>query len=405
MNKPPHSSQSALLPGATLGIIGGGQLGRYFVIAARKMGYDVAVLDPSADAPAMQLASYKIVAAYDDSDGLQQLAKLSDAVTIEFENVPFNSLVWLADKVPVAPSPECARIAQDRRIEKRVAKEHGLTPAPNATIESVSDIGSAIDATGVPAILKTATLGYDGKGQAVCESHSDVEAAFNALNGVPCVLEKRIDLKLEVSVVLCRGQDGISVCFPIAENVHVNGILDLSTAPAAIDDAMAEQVRAQAIKLADGIDYVGVLGVEFFIAKDGIVYFNEMAPRPHNSGHYTLDATASCQFEQQVRMLCGLPAGSARLLTPVTMLNILGDSWGGGDVSGKADGETSSNAVGDSLSDPNWGQVGSEISAKLHLYGKVDARPGRKMGHINCLADSPKNSLATAERVRTALNR
>ena len=378
-------TQTKLLPGSTLGIVGGGQLGRYFVIAARKMGYHVAVLDPSADAPAMQLATHKIVASYDDSDGLQQLAELSDAVTIEFENVPFDSLAWLAKQVPVAPSPECARIAQDRRIEKRIAADFGLTPAPNATIESVNDIASAITITGLPAILKTATLGYDGKGQAVCHSESEVQAAFKALNGVPCVLEQRIDLDIEVSVVLCRGRDGVCQCFPIAENVHVNGILDLSTAPAAIDESMAEQIRTQAIKLADGVDYVGVLGVEFFIAKDGVVYFNEMAPRPHNSGHYTLDATTTCQFEQQVRMLCGLPAGNPNLLSPVTMLNVLGDSW--------------------AVTDPDWGLVVSEISAKLHLYGKVDARPGRKMGHINCLAESTESSLNAAERVRVAMKK
>ena len=374
---------STLLPGATLGMVGGGQLGRYFVIAARKMGYHVAVLDPSADAPAMQLATHKVVAAYDDADGLKQLASLSDAVTIEFENVPFDSLAWLAGEVPVTPSPECARIAQDRRIEKRIAVDHGLSPAPNAAIETADDIVAAIKVTGLPAILKTATLGYDGKGQAVCATQEEVKNAFKAVNNVPCVLEKRIDLDIEVSVVLCRGHNGVSCCFPIAENVHKDGILDLSTAPSAIDEALAEKVRAQAIKLADGIDYVGVLGVEFFIATDGSVYFNEMAPRPHNSGHYTLDATVTCQFEQQVRMVCGLPAGSAKLLSPVTMLNVLGDSW--------------------AEKEPDWAAVLSQESAKLHLYGKFDARTGRKMAHINCLADSPQKSLLAAERVRAQL--
>lgn len=373
-----------LLPGATLGMIGGGQLGRYFVIAARKMGYHVAVLDPSENAPAMQLATHKVVASYDDRDGLKQLAALSDAITIEFENVPFDSLEWLAAEIPVAPSPECARIAQDRRIEKHIAVQHGLTPAPHAAIESIDDIEHAIQVTGLPAILKTATLGYDGKGQAVCHSKGDVSKAFQALKNVPCVLEKRIELDIEVSVVLCRGRDGVSTCFPVAENVHVNGILDLSTAPASIDDAMANHVRAQAERLANGIDYVGVLGVEFFISKNGDVYFNEMAPRPHNSGHYTLDATATCQFEQQVRMLCGLPAGDAGLLSPVTMLNVLGDSW--------------------EPSEPNWQAVLSNESAHLHLYEKSAARAGRKMGHINCLSSSFKDSIAAAENVRRLLS-
>ena len=372
-----------LLPGATLGMIGGGQLGRYFVIAARKMGYHVAVLDPSDKAPAMSLATHKIVAAYDDPDGLKQLASLSDAVTIEFENVPFDSLEALAKEVPVAPSPDCARMAQDRRIEKRVAVQHGLTPAPHATIESKDDIEPAIQTTGFPAILKTATLGYDGKGQSVCHSNTDVRKAFQALNEVPCVLEKRIDLDREVSVVLCRGRDGVATSFPIAENVHLNAILDLSTVPASIDDAMDTTVRAQAEQLANGIDYVGVLGVEFFIATDGEVYFNEMAPRPHNSGHYTLDATAVCQFEQQVRMLCGLPAGSTSLLSPVTMLNLLGDSW--------------------EPSEPDWQAVLSEASVHLHLYEKSEARASRKMGHINCLSNSSLDSLAAAEKVRRLL--
>lgn len=372
-----------LLPGATLGMIGGGQLGRYFVIAARKMGYHVAVLDPSDKAPAMSLATHKIVAAYDDPDGLKQLASLSDAVTIEFENVPFDSLEALAKEVPVAPSPDCARMAQDRRIEKRVAVQHGLTPAPHATIESKDDIEPAIHSVGLPAIIKTATLGYDGKGQTVCLQERDVHAAFQALKEVPCVLEKRIDLALEVSVVLCRERDGAITCFPIAENVHVNGILDLSTAPASINDSMAAAVLKQAKQLAAGIDYVGVLGVEFFIAKDGSVYFNEMAPRPHNSGHYTLDATATCQFEQQVRMLCGLPAGSAALLSPVTMLNVLGDSW--------------------EPATPNWQAVLSDDSAHLHLYEKQEARAGRKMGHINCFANDSVSSVASAEKIREKL--
>jgi len=374
-----------LLPGATLGMIGGGQLGRYFVIAARRMGYSVAVLDPTENAPAMQLATHKVVSPYDDRAGLKQLAALSDAITIEFENVPYDSLAWLAGEVPVAPSPDCARIAQDRRIEKRVAVQHGLTPAPHAAIESADDIDSAINATGLPAILKTATLGYDGKGQVVCHSRADVREAFDALNAVPCVLEKRIELDIEVSVVLCRGRDGVCRCFPVAENVHVNGILDLSTAPASVDNVLANKVREQAEKLANGIDYVGVLGVEFFIATDGEIYFNEMAPRPHNSGHYTLDATATCQFEQQVRMLCGLPAGDASLLSPVTMLNILGDSW--------------------KPTAPDWQALLHDESAHLHLYEKSEARAGRKMGHINCLADTPVNSVASAENVRRVIDR
>ncbi len=394
--KPVSEILEPLLPGATLGMIGGGQLGRYFVIEARKLGYDVAVLDPSADAPAMQLASHKIVAAYDDEQALAQLASVSDAITIEFENVPFESLAWLSNKVLVAPSPECARIAQDRRIEKRIALDYGLTPCANATIESSAEVALAVNATGLPAILKTATQGYDGKGQVVCHSEAEVSLAFENLKHVPCVLEQRIDLDIEVSVVLSRGRDGKCQCFPIAENVHVNGILHTSTVPAHIDEKLQHIVLEQAINLANGIDYVGVLGVEFFIAKDGSVYFNEMAPRPHNSGHYTLDATVTCQFEQQVRMLCGLTAGSAQLLTPVTMVNILGDSWRECVTDENQDGPAHSGK-------PDWSQVLSADGAKLHLYGKGEARPGRKMGHVNCLSASAETSLAVAERLHQAL--
>lgn len=377
-------ASTPLQPGATLGMIGGGQLGRYFVIAARKLGYEVAVLDPGADAPAMQLASHKIVAAYDDEDALQRMAELCDVVTIEFENVPYQGLARLAEHVPVAPSPECARIAQDRRLEKNTAVKFGLTPAPFAAIESENDIAAAVAVTGFPAIIKTATLGYDGKGQVVCEDESAVREAFDSLHGVPCVLEQRIQLAKEVSVVLCRGFDGQVMCFPVGENVHVNGVLDLSTVPAQVDESLEFQVIEQATKLAHGIDYVGVLGLEFFIDTEGRVFFNEMAPRPHNSGHYTLDATVTCQFEQQVRMVCGLAPGSVELLTPVSMLNVLGDSW-----------------FPDS---PDWAKVLAEPLVKLHLYGKAEARPGRKMGHINCLADSAQGALALAERSRRLLN-
>ncbi len=377
-------SATPLQPGATLGMIGGGQLGRYFVIAARKLGYEVAVLDPAANAPAMQLASHKVVAAYDDAEALQRMAELCDVVTIEFENVPYQGLARLAERVPVAPSPECARIAQDRRLEKNTALSFGLTPAPFAAIESDDDIAAAVATTGLPAIIKTATLGYDGKGQVVCEDEAAVRQAFESLNGVACVLEQRIQLDKEVSVVLCRGFDGQVACFPVGENVHVNGVLDLSTVPASVDESLKQQVIEQAVKLAQGIDYVGVLGLEFFIDTQGRVFFNEMAPRPHNSGHYTLDATVTCQFEQQVRMVCGLASGSTELLTPVTMLNVLGDSW--------------------FPEAPDWAKVLAEPCARLHLYGKAEARSGRKMGHINCLSDSAESALALAERSRQLLN-
>ncbi len=359
-------SLHALLPGATVGVVGGGQLGRYFALAARQLGYSVCVLDPDQNAPAMQIASSTIVASYDDEKALQQLASQCDAVTIEFENVPASSLELLDQTTRVAPSAQVVKVAQDRHLEKQTAIQHGLQPVPYAEITQASDIDAALQSVSLPAILKSSRLGYDGKGQHRCETPDDVRKAFDEMQGVACVLEQRIDLQSEVSVVLARGFDGVSRCFPVAENVHVHGILHTSTAPASVDESLQTKACQMAVQLADGLDYVGVLGVEFFIDQQQQLLFNEMAPRPHNSGHYTLDATRTSQFEQQLRALCALPLGSAELISPVVMLNILGDSWEG--------------------ADPDWQKLFSEPEARLHLYGKSAARPGRKMGHVNFLA-------------------
>lgn len=366
------SNVSPLLPGATIGVVGGGQLGRYFVIAARQLGYHCCVLDPDASAPAMQLASRAIVGQYDDEAALKQLAEACDAVTIEFENVPATSLEILAATTRIAPSAAVVKIAQDRHLEKQTAIKHGLQPVPYAQLLQASDIDAALKSVSLPAIIKSSRLGYDGKGQATCHTADEVQAAFASLNGVPCVLEQRIDLQSEISVVLARGFDGKSICFPVAQNVHVNGVLHTSTVPATVDDSLQSKACELATKFADGLDYVGVLAVEFFVDQTGQLLFNEMAPRPHNSGHYTLDATATSQFEQQLRALCALPLGSTRLLSPVTMLNVLGDSWADGD--------------------PDWRGLFGQDEARLHLYGKSDARPGRKMGHVNFLASKPIKS-------------
>lgn len=356
----------SLLPGATVGVVGGGQLGRYFVIAARQLGYHCCVLDPDANAPAMQLASTAIVGKYDDEAALKQLAEACDAVTIEFENVPAASLELLNNTTRIAPSAAVVKIAQDRHLEKQTAIAHGLQPVPYAELQQASDIEAALKIVSLPAIIKSSRLGYDGKGQATCHTADEVHAAFASLKGVPCVLEQRIDLQCEISVVMARGFDGKSTCFPVAQNIHVNGILHTSSVPATVDDALQKQACDLATKFADGLGYVGVLAVEFFVDQSGQLLFNEMAPRPHNSGHYTLDATATSQFEQQLRALCAIPLGSTRLLSPVTMLNILGDSWGAGE--------------------PDWQGLFGQDEARLHLYGKTDARPGRKMGHVNFLA-------------------
>lgn len=372
-----------LLPGAKLGVIGGGQLGRYFVWEARRLGYQTWVLDPDASAPAMQIAEHALVAAYDDQAALNTLAEQCDAVSIEFENVPAQSLEFLATRTRVAPSANAIRVAQDRALEKSQALQFGLQPVPYAVIEKLSDVSAALEKVDLPAIIKTSRLGYDGKGQVVCSSEEDVRKAFDQLNHASCVLEHRIDLAAEVSVILARGYDGQVQVFPISRNVHENGILATSLVPSGVDPKILDEATALAIALAEGLDYIGVLAVEFFVDSKGSVLFNEMAPRPHNSGHYTLDATHSSQFEQQLRALCALPLASTELLSPVCMLNLLGDSWGD--------------------NKPDWHRLMARKGLSLHLYGKQEARPARKMGHVNILSDTPDKAFELAHQLHQSL--
>jgi 5-(carboxyamino)imidazole ribonucleotide synthase len=374
----------AILPGSTLGMLGGGQLGRMFVTAARSMGYEVIVLDPDAHSPAGGLASEHLARAYDDHEALDYLAEHCTVVTTEFENIPADTLAYLAKSVAVHPSADVLQIAQHRLREKDFFRAQGLDTAAFLAIDNEADIDNARDFE-FPAILKTSTLGYDGKGQVVCESFEDLAAAFQRVGASACVLEQRIELACEVSVVLGRSQNGEVSCFPIAENRHANGILDVTLVPALISDALAEKALDAATRIANGLDYCGVLAVEFFISTDGRVLVNEMAPRPHNSGHYTNDACVTSQFEQQVRMVCDLPAGSTHLHSPVAMLNLLGDIWPSDGI-------------------PAWDEVLQQDLAKLHLYGKKEARPGRKMGHINCLGASREETISLLEKVRQLLN-
>jgi len=356
----------AILPGSRLGMLGGGQLGRMFVIAARTMGYEVLVLDPDANSPAGKIASGHLEATYDDRDALDELARHCAAISTEFENIPADTLDYLARSLPVHPSASALRIAQNRVLEKQFFNQQGLNTAPYLAIDSESDLAKA-ESFAYPAILKTATLGYDGKGQFDCSSFDELCAAYDQISASTCILEKKIELAMEVSVVLCRSAAGDVDCFPVVQNEHRNGILDLSTAPAALSQQTDLEVRQAASKIADGLDYCGVLAVEFFISTGNQVLVNEMAPRPHNSGHFTLDACETSQFEQQVRMMCGIPAGSSRQHSAVVMWNILGDIW-------------PQNGT------PEWSEVLRQGNMKLHLYGKTEARVGRKMGHINCLA-------------------
>jgi 5-(carboxyamino)imidazole ribonucleotide synthase len=377
------SDTQPLLPGATLGVIGGGQLGRYFVLEARRLGYHTWVLDPDQNAPAMQLAEHYLIAAYDDEEALEQLGKSCDAVTVEFENVPAKSLELLDTLCRVAPTAASIRVAQDRDLEKKTAQMYGLTPVPYATILNLGDIAAAAASVEFPAILKTSRLGYDGKGQHVCHNLQELMDAFDAVGQAECVLEQRIDLLAEVSVVLARRSDGETAVFPLSRNVHVGGVLSTSTVPSGLDNELLSHAENLARKLADGLNYVGVLAVEFFIERSGKILFNEMAPRPHNSGHYTLDATVTSQFEQQLRALCNLPLGDTMLLSPVCMTNILGDVWSDGD--------------------PDWLAVLNQSGAQLHLYGKSEARAGRKMGHINCLSETSEQALHFAQEIHSKL--
>jgi 5-(carboxyamino)imidazole ribonucleotide synthase len=377
----PATPTTALLPGATLGVVGGGQLGRMFTLAARVMGYQVVVLDPDPGSPAGQLADIHLKADYTDAVALLRMGSLCDAVTTEFENVPAASMEMLAKHCRVAPSAAALAVAQDRLAEKTHARDAGCETAPFANIDTAADLDAAWAAVGAPALLKTRRLGYDGKGQARVDSRAELESAFAQLGNVPCLLEGFLPLEREVSVVLGRNAADQIAFFPVAENQHKNGILDISIVPARIPEALADRARDMAAHLARELDYVGVMAVEFFVLQDNSIVFNEMAPRPHNSGHYTLDATACDQFQQQVRALCGLPLGDTRLLSPVVMVNLLGDEW---------------------TPTPPWETLLRHPGVHLHLYGKSEARPGRKMGHYNCLAPTVEAALELARATRAA---
>ncbi|BBA32484.1 phosphoribosylaminoimidazole carboxylase ATPase subunit [Methylocaldum marinum] len=372
-----------ILPNAMLGILGGGQLGRMFTMAARAMGYRVTVLDPDADSPAGGLADVHIRAAYDERAALDRLAETCAAVTTEFENVPADSLGYLAQRVRVSPSAESVSIAQDRIAEKRYISGAGLQVAPFLAIEGAGDLDRNLEGH-LPGILKLARLGYDGKGQVRVKTAEEAKAAFAELGGKSCVLERQLNLKAEISVIIARSSPTEVACFPVAENQHESGILDVSIVPARVTPAVAAHAQEMALKLAQAMDYIGVLAVEFFVPDDDDLVINEIAPRPHNSGHYTLDACAASQFEQQVRTLCGLPPADTRLLSPVVMVNLLGDIW--------RDDE------------PAWDKLLSQPNVKLHLYGKKTARIGRKMGHFNVLADDAETALSQALELKQMLH-
>lgn len=373
------NQEKIILPPAMLGMLGGGQLGRFFVIAAHEMGYKVTVLDPDKNSPAGKIADVHICAAYDDQAALAQMASTCAAVTTEFENVPSLTLSTLAEKVTVRPSAASVAIAQHRVSEKNFIKAAGLPVAPFATINVAADLPD--DNSGLyPAILKVARFGYDGKGQARVKNQQEAQAAFAEFSNKECVLEKMLNLEYEVSVVLARDAHGNVATFPTAENRHLNGILDVSIAPSQKSEAINQEAQKLAIQVAEKLNYVGVLGVEFFVA-EGQLLVNEIAPRPHNSGHYTIDACVTNQFEQQVRVLAGLPLGSSLQHSKAVMVNLLGDIW-------------PENAA------PDWRLAFNAPDLKMHLYGKEVARPGRKMGHYTVIHQDEEMAVEKALQVR-----
>ncbi len=378
-----------ILPPATIGVLGGGQLGRYFVLAAHKLGYRVLVLDPDKQSVAGQIADEHIIAAYDDVTALNYMAIACAAVTTEFENIPADTLDYLAGHIPVRPSAAAVRICQNRSREKSFLQANDIPHAASLNITTEQDILMS-PASLYPGIIKLASSGYDGKGQQIVENQSEALIAFNQFNSQPCVLEKKLDLDYEVSIVLARDEDGNIEFFPVAQNLHKHGILDVSVMPApALPDCSGNDAKHMARLIAEKMDYIGTMAVEFFVA-GGQLLVNEIAPRPHNSGHATIDACYTSQFEQQVRALCGLPLGDSRAHSSGIMINILGDHW--------------YQASDREAKTPDWQTLLAIPFLKLHLYGKEEPRPGRKMGHLTVLTEQSAGWDKVATDVRQKLS-
>ena len=380
-------SQSTALrripPGAVIGVLGSGQLGRMFAIAARRMGYRVHTFSPDTDTPTGQVADREIVASYDDLDAVGEFARNVSVVTFEFENVPAPTASEAERHVPVRPAGRVLHITQHRLREKTFLSEAGFPVTPFARVGSLVELEAALARIGAPAVLKTAGWGYDGKGQFKIQRPSQASEAWQAVNTTEAVLEAFVDFECEVSVVGVRGSDRSISTFPVIENAHANHILDLSCCPARIPDAVAKLAVDIARGVLESIDCVGVLCVEFFVTRDGKLMINELAPRPHNSGHLTIDACVTCQFEQQLRAICNLPLGSTELLRPAAMANLLGDLW--------------------EPNTPAWDDVCRFDDVKLHLYGKLQPRPGRKMGHMTALGATPDAAMLRVAAARKAM--
>jgi 5-(carboxyamino)imidazole ribonucleotide synthase len=381
------AAPAPIAPPATIGMLGGGQLGRYALVAARLAGYRTIVLDPDPAAPAGRVADEQLVAAYDDGAALDELARRCAVVTTEFENPPASALLRLARDVVVAPAAAAVAIAQDRVAEKTALAHAGIPVTAFVALTEDADLAAAT-ALGVPAIVKTARLGYDGKGQRVVDHPGGLAAAWGELDRVPSIVERRVDLDAEVSAVIARSADGAIATYPLAENVHVDGILDLTVVPARVDPAIAQQARRIATQVAEALDYVGILAVELFVSA-GRLLVNELAPRPHNSGHWTLDAAQTSQFSQQIRAITGAALGATSMTVPaVAMVNLLGDLW--------------FPPGAEAAAEPAWTTILTTGDARLHLYGKSTPRRGRKMGHVTVLGDDVDQVAEAALRLRAA---
>jgi 5-(carboxyamino)imidazole ribonucleotide synthase len=375
---------TTILPASTIGILGGGQLGRMMSIAAKRMGYRVIILDPTPNAPAAQVADGQIVAPYDDLDAARRLASQSQVVTIEFENIPAATLEALEPLLPVRPSSRVVRLCQHRIAEKTFLKDLGFPVTPFRPVKTRDDLHSALRSIAGPTILKTAAGGYDGKGQMRLDSPAQTDEAWRWLNGREAILEAFVDLAKEISVIVARSPLGEVSCYPPSENTHTHHILDTAVMPAIVSQPLLVQAQDVACRIAVALDVIGLLTVEMFVAKDGRLLINELAPRPHNSGHQTFDGALTSQFEQAVRAVCGLPLGSADLYRPTAIANLLGHLW--------------------SPHEPDWQRVLSLPDIKLHLYGKTEARPGRKMGHLTASADTPRAALQKVLEARAKLS-
>lgn len=370
-----------ILPNSTIGVFGSGQLGRMFTIEARKMGYRVHTFSPYTGTPTGQVADIETCAEYEDVDAVREFAKSVDVITFEFENVPSGCVDAAAEFVDVHPRGDILHTTQNRLREKTFLSQNGFPVSPFKHVTTINDLKNAIDEIGLPCVLKTAGFGYDGKGQVKIKSTDEIEAGYSALNNSDAVLEAFVDFEKEVSVVCARAQAGEFAHYGLIENEHANHILDVSFSPAIVSEKVFNEAVEIARNIADALEYVGTLCVEFFVGKDEKLLVNELAPRPHNSGHLTFDACVTSQFEQQLRAVCGLPLGSTEFYAPCAMANLLGDLWQSGE--------------------PNWAAALADSNVKLHLYGKIEPRKGRKMGHMCYLSVLP---LQATQSIRAARN-